>query len=101
MPWNRAEKPWFYRRNLPHLLEPDAPIFITFRTFANLHLSPDAPSAVMEHILYENHRRVELHGAIIMPNHVHILFTCLRDESGESYTLSKILNSIKDRRPIM
>ena len=95
MAWNRSAKSFSYRRNLPHLQKTDHAVFVTFRTYQNLQLSPAARSAVMEHILYENGRRIRLHGVVVMPNHVHLLFTCLRDEQGESYTLAQVLNSVK------
>jgi REP element-mobilizing transposase RayT len=36
-----------------------------------------------------------LHAAVIMPDHVHLLFTALRDAEGWTFTLPKILRAIK------
>lgn len=36
-----------------------------------------------------------LHAFVVMPTHVHILLTPLRNESGDSYTLAEITRGIK------
>ena len=84
-----------YRRNLPHIQKSDAPHFVTFRTRDNFILPPEARSLVLEHCLHDHEKRIQLHAVVIMPNHVHLLFTPLRDANGESYTLATIMNGIK------
>ena len=37
-----------------------------------------------------------MHAFVVMPDHVHMLFTPLFDEQGEPFALAKILNGIKD-----
>ena len=37
----------------------------------------------------------ELHGVVVMPDHVHILLTPLRDAFGEEFSLPEILHSLK------
>lgn len=84
-----------YRRNLPHIQKSDAPHFVTFRTNNNLVLPPAARDLVLKHCMHDHGKRVQLHAVVVMPNHVHLLFTPLRDEHGESYTLATIMNGIK------
>jgi REP-associated tyrosine transposase len=37
---------------------------------------------------------VQMHGLVVMPDHVHMLFTPLRDDNG-TYTLAEILQAMK------
>src|SRR5947209_13014161 len=84
-----------YRRNLPHIQKSDAPHFVTFRTRDKLILNPGARDLVLQHCLHEHLSRIQLHAVVVMPNHVHLIFTPLRDEQGDSYTLGEIMNGIK------
>jgi len=36
-----------------------------------------------------------MHGAVVMPDHVHLVFTPLRDDTGATFALSQIMNGIK------
>jgi REP element-mobilizing transposase RayT len=83
-----------YRRRLPHYQRDNRPLFVTFRTLT-IDLAPEARSLTLEHCLHDNHRRFELHAAVIMPNHVHLLFTALRDPEGWIFALPEILKAIK------
>lgn len=84
-----------YRRNLPHIQKSDAPHFVTFRTRNDFVLPPKARDLVFQHCLQENDWHVCMHGFVVMPTHVHLVFTPLRDDLGESYTLAEIMNGIK------
>jgi REP element-mobilizing transposase RayT len=42
-----------------------------------------------------NAYRFHLHAAVVMPEHVHLLLTPLRDENGWPYGLPAILKSLK------
>jgi REP element-mobilizing transposase RayT len=85
----------FYRRNLPHLQDYDGSYFVTFRTFDDIMLQPQDRSLVLKHCLFENGRKIELHAAVVMPNHVHLLFTPLENQKGEPFTLAEIMHGIK------
>jgi REP element-mobilizing transposase RayT len=85
----------FYRRNLPHIENLLATYFVTFRTHAALVLPPAARSIAMKHCLFENGRKIDLHAFVIMPDHVHLLFTPLENESGEPFALAEIMKGIK------
>ena len=40
-------------------------------------------------------RLIDMHAFVFMPTHVHLLFTPLRNEAGNSYRIAKIMNGIK------
>jgi REP element-mobilizing transposase RayT len=50
---------------------------------------------VLQHCLHDHGKRYELHAAVVMPEHVHLLLTPLRDEKGWPYGLPSILKLLK------
>ncbi len=84
-----------YRRKLPHLQKFDRRIFVTFRKRTDEPLSPAARSLALNHCLQGNNRTMYLHAAVIMPEHVHLLFVPLRNAEGWPFPLSEILKLIK------
>src|SRR5438045_3702103 len=84
-----------YRRNLPHIQRSDAPHFITFKTRNNFQLVPDARDLAFKHCLHDNGTKLRMIAFVVMPNHIHLIFTPLRDNLGESYTLAEIMSGIK------
>jgi REP element-mobilizing transposase RayT len=84
-----------YRRRLPHYQKDDRPLFVTFRTLATHELSPDARTLALQHCLHHNGKTTQLHAAVIMPDHAHLLFTALRDADGWTLALPEILKAIK------
>ena len=84
----------YYRRNLPHLERLHAAYFVTFRTF-DVFLPPPARTIALKHCLFDNGRKIEMHAAVVMPNHVHLLFTALESERGEPFSLAEIMKGIK------
>jgi REP element-mobilizing transposase RayT len=84
-----------YRRNLPHYQKDERPLFVTFRTHSQSILTPEARSLAMKHCLHDNGRRIRLHIAVIMPDHVHLLFTAMRDSDGWTFAIPEILKAIK------
>ena len=85
----------FYRRNLPHLEKPGASYFVTFGTRQEFILPETARTLVYNHCLFENGRKVHLHAFVVMPDHVHMLFTPLLAENDQEYPLAEIMNGIK------
>jgi len=85
----------FYRRNLPHIEKDGASYFVNFSTRNDFVLPERARTLVFDHCLFENGRKVQMHAFVVMPDHVHMLFTPLFDEQGEPFTLAKIMNGIK------
>jgi REP element-mobilizing transposase RayT len=67
-------------------------------TFCKLNRDPFPPEArgiVLRHCLHDQGNRFALHAAVVMPDHVHMLLTPLRDENGRPYPLASILKSLK------
>jgi len=84
-----------YRRRLPHFQKADRPAFVTFRKLSREPMSEAARDLVLQHCLYEHGRRIKLHAAAVMPDHVHLLFTPLQDEEGWAVPVYKTLKAIK------
>ncbi len=85
----------YYRRNLPHIEKFLAVYFVTYRTVGELFLPAAARSIALRHCLFENGRKIDLYASVIMPNHVHLLFTALEGERAEPYSLAEIMKGIK------
>lgn len=84
-----------YRRNLPHLLIEDKPLFVTFVT-ANRWVLPEVVrDKILDHCLHDHGVKLHMFGAIVMPDHVHIVFQALRDPVGSVYGLTEIMGGIK------
>jgi REP element-mobilizing transposase RayT len=84
-----------YRRRLPHLQKPDAALFVTFCAGGPLILPARARDLVLEHCRREHGKRIHLYAAVIMPDHVHMLFLPLRDEDGWPFPVVDILQCLK------
>src|SRR5690348_13551062 len=85
----------FYRRNLPHIEKDGASCFVTFSTRGEFVLPEEARTLVFNHCLFENGRKVQMHAFVVMPTHVHLLFSPLESDKGELYLLAEIMNGIK------
>jgi len=83
-----------YRRNLPHIEEFSASYFVTFST-RGIFLSAAARSIVFKHCLHEHGKRVEMFVFVVMPDHVHMIFTPLHNENFEPFPLLQIMKGIK------
>jgi REP element-mobilizing transposase RayT len=101
-----------YRRRLPHLQKADADLFVTFCTGARRILPGEARDLVLYHCLREGGifagegarptqffptpvPRIHLHAVVVMPDHVHLLLTPLRDADGWPFPLVDILQCFK------
>ena len=84
-----------YRRHLPHLQKEDKPHFITFVTFQRWVLPESVRGLVLKHCLHYHRRKLQVHGIAIIPDHVHMIFTPLKDDQGNPYGLAEIMNGIK------
>jgi REP element-mobilizing transposase RayT len=99
-----------YRRRLPHLQKADAALFVTFCTGARLILPDQGRDLVLQHCLREGgvasvaraaspaesrKPRIRLYAAVVMPDHVHLLFVPLQDENGWPFALVDILQCLK------
>lgn len=96
MPVNSPPVPKYqYRRRLPHFQKSDTPLFITFCTGGPLILPDEARQLVLDHCLRERGTRVKLFAAVVMPDHVHLLLSVLRDERGWPFPLYEIMQGLK------
>ncbi len=86
-----------YRRNLPHYQKSDRSVFVTFRTYKDWHLPPEARDIALRHCRAEHGKTIALHAGVIMPTHVHLLFIPLRDAQGWPYTLAHIMKLLKGK----
>jgi putative transposase len=86
----------FYRRQLPHLQVDDKPHFVTFCTDRRWILPSCVRSLVLESCLHDNGKNYDLKVALVMPDHVHLIFTPLIDyQAMEVCSLAKIMDAIK------
>jgi putative transposase len=86
----------FYRRNLPHLQRDCKPHFLTFCTYGRWILPDWARTIVMDASLRANLWTIDLRALVVMPDHVHMIFTPSVDpEKSEVFSLARITKGIK------
>ncbi len=78
MEWNTE----YYRRNLPHIVAYDRPMFITFGTRQRRRLPPCARNLVLERCLFGHPRHYWLSVVVVMPDHVHLVMTIPQGPTG-------------------
>lgn len=84
-----------HRRNLPHIHPDQRPVFVTFATAQRWCLPESVRGLVLKHCLHDHLTKFLMHGAVVMPDHVHLVFTLLGDDRGNSYGLTEIMGGIK------
>jgi len=84
-----------HRRNLPHWQSPGSVYFITFRTFKSVVISENARDVVLSSVLFWKDKKYSLYGAVVMPDHTHIILQPLEKGQQCFYSLAEILHSIK------
>jgi valyl-tRNA synthetase len=82
------------RRSLPHWELGGSTYFITFRVEQG-ELQAEEKQTVVDACKHWHNQRLSLHQMVVMPDHVHLLITPLRDESGDWYKLADLMHSIK------
>jgi REP element-mobilizing transposase RayT len=70
-------------------------VFITFSTWKRNTLPERARQPVLDCIIAGHDVRFRLHAAVVMPDHVHVLLTAIRDQHGETYGLAQIMQAVK------
>jgi REP element-mobilizing transposase RayT len=86
----------FYRRKLPHLQCDDKPHFVTFCTDKRWILPERVRSTVLECCRHDNGKKFDLKVAVVMPDHVHLIFTPLVNmQAMEVYSLAEIMDAVK------
>jgi REP element-mobilizing transposase RayT len=84
-----------YRRMLPHYQKAGRALFVTFCKSHRNPFSAEARDLVLRSCVHDHGQRYQLHAAVVMPEHVHLLLTPLVDEKGWPYGLPAILKLIK------
>jgi ATP-dependent DNA helicase RecG len=84
-----------YRRRLPHIQTEDRPYFVTFCTLDRWVLPESVRDAVLAHCLHDHGTKIEALAAIVMPDHVHLIFSPGRKADGSVCSLPEILQSLK------
>jgi REP element-mobilizing transposase RayT len=84
-----------YRRTLPHYQVEDRPLFVTFATYKRWELPEGIRPLVLKHCLHDHGVKLQMHGAVVMPDHVHLIFTPLKDDEGNPFGLAEIMSGIK------
>jgi REP element-mobilizing transposase RayT len=95
MPNQVLDRKYEYHRNLPHYQKAGRAVFVTFCKAIRIPFAPEARDAILQHCLHDHGKRYELHAVVVMPDHVHMLLTPLRDENGWPYSLPTILKLLK------
>ena len=70
-------------------------MFVTFCTHERWTLPESVRDMVIQHCLHDHGQKLHMHGLVVMPDHVHLVFTPLHDRSGQPYGLPEIMNGIK------
>ena len=79
---------------LPHYQWLNKVYFLTFCTHGRQVLSPGSRNIVLETCLFGNGKLFQLHAAVVMPDHVHLLLTPAIDEQGP-ISIPEIMQAIK------
>jgi putative DNA methylase len=84
-----------YRRRLPHYQKDGHALFVTFRKLTKDPFFPAARDVVLQHCLHDHGTKLFMHAAVVMPEHVHLLLTPLREENGDIFSLVELIQPIK------
>ncbi len=84
-----------FRRFLPHYQWQNAIFFDTFVTRDRFELPPVARDITLKHIVFDHERRMHLRVATVMPDHVHMIYTPLWNDRGETFGIGAIRKGIK------
>ncbi len=84
-----------YRRRLPRYQKDDRAVFVTFCCGCLDPLPETARDIVLRHCLHDQGTKAAIHAVVVMPDHVHLLLTPLRDLGRNLYSLVEILQGIK------
>src|SRR5712692_8437113 len=86
----------FYRRQLPHLQSDNKPHFLTFGTDHRWILPEHARGVVLDCCLHDEGTKIDLQVAVVMPDHVHLIFTPLVNRPAmQVRSLAEITDAIK------
>src|ERR1700693_2149130 len=83
-----------HRRHLPHYQSTGKAVFLTFSTQHRWILPPAARTIALESCAWGDRARFNLHGAVVMPDHVHLVLTPLYEGSAY-FSVAEIMQGIK------
>jgi len=89
------DRKYAYRRMLPRYQKLGWPLFVTFCKLGREPFPASARSVILEHCVHDHGRRLLLHAAVVMPDHVHLLLNPMEDARGWPHSLPLILKLIK------
>ena len=69
-------------------------MFVTFATWHRWELPETARDLALEACVHVHGRKCDLHAAVLMPDHVHLLCTALSDKDGP-FSIPEIMHAIK------
>jgi len=78
------------KRHLPHLEKRDATYFVTFATVLRQFLPAETRTTALDCCLHDHQLTYWLHVAVVMPDHVHVIFT-----PYEQWPISEIMKRVK------
>ena len=79
-----------WRRDLPHLQKVGKTYFVTFCTRNRQILTPDERDIVLDTCLFGHLLQYWLHVVVVMPDHVHLIFTLY-----EEFSLARAMQRMK------
>jgi AICAR transformylase/IMP cyclohydrolase PurH/REP element-mobilizing transposase RayT len=82
------------RRHLPHIQRPEATYFLTFRV-RHGELAPTERDITLSACTFLHKKKMTLHAACVMPDHVHLLLTPHELAPDQWVSLRELLHSIK------
>jgi len=68
---------------------------VTFLTYKRWVLPEAIRSLVLGHCLHDHGTKLWMHVVVVMPDHVHLIFSPLTDKGGSPYGLAEIMSGIK------
>jgi len=84
-----------FQRHLPHYEGGGNALYITFSTKGRMRLPEEVRGVVLNHVLHDHMRKMDLVCAVVMPDHVHMLYYPWEDEAGNRYTKTEIVGDVK------
>jgi REP-associated tyrosine transposase len=93
--WPLKERKYSYRRNLPHIQKQNRAHFVTFNSYLRWELPPPARDLVLQHCLHDHDLKMKLYIAVVMPDHVHMIFLPFENELNQAFSLEEIVGAIK------
>ena len=86
-----------YRRNLPHFLNSERPLFVSFNAKDRWNLSAAARDIVLAACLDQHRKRFFFEAVVVMPDHVHFVGWILHDPEGYPFEVPPLMKAIEGR----